>query len=70
MSQVQSPLTATNSGLAVNNNTMNSQMPNRSNVRLVNGTLPPSLRFSSNTNQNSYEVLGRAFGPQFFVGFS
>lgn len=40
MSQVQSPLTATNSGLAVNNNTMNSQMPNRSNVRLVNGTLP------------------------------
>lgn len=36
----------------------------------VLGRILSFLRFSSNTNQNSYEVLGRAFGPQFFVGFS
>lgn len=52
MSQVQTSLTGGNSGLAVNNisTTMNSQMPNRSNIRLVNGNLPPSLHVSSNLN--------------------
>lgn len=64
MSQVQSPLTATNSGLAVNNNTMNSQMPNRSNVRLVNGTLPPSLHVSSNLNHNTGNSSASYSGSQ------